>query len=354
MNGYVDWQALALQGALLVASLGAAWLIALIVRWLWGSIFLRLAARTPMKLDTLLLQSTRGPAYYVALSVGAWVAFRRAASVLPQADAALLWIDNIFFALAALSLTQLANAALQGALGWYGKAIADRTSGQLDDLIVEMAAKIARLVLFFLALTVILGRFNVNITGFIATAGVASLAVAFAAQETLANMIAGLTILLDRPFGVGDRIHLATGEVGDVLEIGLRSTKILSFDHTVIVVPNKEMTDARLINQSYPDKRVKIRPKVGVAYRSDLDRVKAILLETCREHPLVLDDPAPGVYFTDFGDSALNLTVICWVADYRDAFQTLDELNMAIYRRFQAEGIEIPFPQRDVHLYPHA
>lgn len=351
MQEYVDGQALALQGAILAASLGIAWLIAYVVRWLWGAVLLRIAARTPTQFDTLLLEATRRPAYHVALSLGAWIAFRRTAGAV--GEAALPWVDQLFFSLAALSLAHLANGALRGALEWYKRVVASRTAGQLDDMVIEMAAKLGQVVLFFLALTVILGRFNVNITGFIATAGVASLAVAFAAQETLANVIAGMTIMLDRPFRVGDRINLTTGEVGDVLEIGLRSTKILSFDHTVIVVPNKEMTGARLINQSYPDARVKIRPSVGVAYGSDLERVKAILREVCSAHPKVLDDPAPAAYFTQFGDSSLNLTAVCWVADYRDAYQTLDELNMAIYRRFREEGIEIPFPQRDVHLYQH-
>jgi len=233
---------------------------------------------------------------------------------------------------------------------WYLLDVASKTSTTLDDEFIPVFRRMAKVVVFFVALTIILGHFDVKITALLGAAGFASLAVALAAQETVANMISGFTILVDRPFRVGDRVELADGTVGDVCEIGLRSTKILSFDSTQLIIPNKQISAARIINHSYPDTKVKIRKDYGVAYGSDVELVKRILVEICRAHPKVLDDPEAAVYFTDFADSALIFKLVCWVSDYKDKFATTDEINTEINRRFNEEKIEIPFPQRDIHV----
>jgi len=158
-------------------------------------------------------------------------------------------------------------------------------------------------------------------------------------------------LIADRPFRVGDRVQLADGQMGDVLDIGLRRTDVLSFDNTVISLPNAEVAKSQIINYSAPDAKFKIRATLGVAYGTNLRQVKAILNDVMTSHKDVLKEPAPVVYFTEFADSALNLLLVCWVADYREQFRIRDELFMTVKDRFEAENISIPFPQRDVHLY---
>lgn len=122
-------------------------------------------------------------------------------------------------------------------------------------------------------------------------------------------MISGFIIMVDRPFRIGDRIQLTSHEVGDVVEIGLRSTKIRTLDNTILVVPNAELVGTRVINQAYPDERLACTLKVAVAYGSDVKRVKGILEETARAIPQVLKDPPPAAYLAEFGDFSCNIVL---------------------------------------------
>ncbi len=259
-------------------------------------------------------------------------------------------VKGALYILMVLSACAMGYGLVTAVCDWYLVDVASKTSTTLDDEFIPVFRRMAKVVVFFVAVTIILGHFDVKITALLGAAGFASLAVALAAQETVANMISGFTILVDRPFRVGDRVELADGTVGDVSDIGLRSTKILSFDSTQLIIPNKQISSARIINHSYPDAKVKLRKDYTVAYGSDVEKVKRLLVEIASQHAKVLKDPEPGVYFTDFGDSALVFKLVCWVEDYKDKFGTTDEINMEVNRRFNEEKIEIPFPQRDIHV----
>ncbi len=264
------------------------------------------------------------------------------------------WLNmaqNVLFVGLVIGLSLLAGQFLGALFEWYRVTIAQRTKTTLDDEFIPLFSKLSKIAIFFVGAMIILKEFKWDITGFIATAGIASLAVALAAKDTVANMISGFLILVDRPFRVNDRIELPDGKIGDVQEIGLRCTKILTFDNTILVVPNSDISAARVINHGYPSAKVKMRLRMGVAYGSDMAKVKQILVDIATKNPRVMDEPAPAAYFMSFGDSALEVMLIAWVSDYREKFSITDEINLAIQKRFAQEGIEIPFPQRDVHLY---
>jgi MscS family membrane protein len=336
---------------LLIILLAAVVLGSYLVRLFWSQVLKRIARRTPTKLDTMIVEATERPAFLLVLLGGFYLVFQRFST--HPALAGTPWlkvINGVFFVAAALAFTRFLYALIKAILDWYLAEVAVRTETRVDEEFIPLFARLLKVVLYFIAITVILGYFKVNLTGFIATAGVASLAIALAAQETIANWISGFAIMVDRPFRVGDRIELPDGQVGDVYQIGLRSTKILSFDNNLIIVPNTEMAKSRIINFGYPNPRARIAQTIGVAYGSDLDKVKRVLLEICNNHKDVLKEPPPAVYFTEFGEFSLKLFLACWVADYRELFRVRDELNMEIKRRFEQEGIEIPFPQREVRL----
>ena len=318
----------------------------------WKSILLPIAKRRQRILNTILIQGTHGTVQWVVFAIGLDVATESTARRCPAIAELLAW--NVFagltFAVLVLSITAAIYRATRAFLDWYSQEVTSKTATKLDDQFVVIAQKTARFVFLFLALTVILEHFGIKVTGLLATAGVLSLAVAFAAQETLSNMIAGLVLMIDHPFHPGDRVELANGKVGDVLEVGLRTTRILSFDNTVICLPNAEIAKNQLVNLSAPSPQYRIRVNLGVSCGSDVRKVKTVLMEVIAGHPDVLKNPQPLVLFTGFGDWSLTLNYSASVADYREAPRIQDEINTAIHDRFRIEGIVIPVPQRDIRI----
>lgn len=314
-----------------------------------------LFARTETTLDDRIVAASGRAGSWVLFLLGLKLGAEYLDSALPAIRDLGWWLalELILKAITVLAFTFLVRNIGNAILDWYLEAMAEKTESTWDNEIIPPAKKFSTVLLFFIAASIILDMFHVNITALVTTAGVASLAVAMAAQETLANMIAGFTIMVDRPFKVGDVIELNDGKAGEVVEIGLRSTKIKTFDGNALVIPNKDIASTRVTNFALPNERRAIRATIGVAYDTDLDRARAILLEVMHSHPDILKDPAPAVWLNEFGPSSLNLLLACWVSSYKIWFKTRDELFMAIVRRFREEGIVIPFPQHDVHLYTH-
>jgi small-conductance mechanosensitive channel len=184
-----------------------------------------------------------------------------------------------------------------------------------------------------------------------AGAGIIGIAVGFAAKDSLANLFAGIFILVEAPYELGDFVVLDGGDRGRVTKIGLRSTRILTRDDIEITVPNAVIANNKITNESGgPWEKERVRISVGVAYGSDIDRVKEVLLDVARHLPEVSSEPDPRVRFRNFGDSALELQLMCWIDEPVLRGRTTDALNTAVYKRFQAEGIQIPFPVREVYL----
>ena len=205
--------------------------------------------------------------------------------------------------------------------------------------------------LFVAAIYTVLVAWDINVTGLVASAGILGLALSFAAQDTIANLFAGVAILADRPYQIGDFIILDSGERGQVTHIGLRSTRMLTRDDVEISIPNSVMGNAKIVNEAGgPPQRYRIRTSVGVAYGSDIDKVMDVLLDVAKNQPEVHMDPEPRVRFRTFGESSLDFDLLCWIEQPADRGRVAHELNCAIYKQFAAAGVSIPFPQRDLHI----
>jgi len=221
--------------------------------------------------------------------------------------------------------------------------IQHRTLPLFSNLLVILVVALA---LYFVFLA-----WNIDVTAWIASAGILGLAISFAAKDTLANLFSGVFILTDAPFKLGDFILLDSGERGEVTHIGIRSTRLLTRDDVEITVPNSIMGNAKITNETGgPHERYRIRVKVGVAYGSDIDKVKSVLMDVAGSQPEVCKAPAPRVRFRAFGDSSLDHELLCWVDKPVLRGRVTHLLNTAVYKRFIKEGIDIPFPQRDVFI----
>lgn len=192
---------------------------------------------------------------------------------------------------------------------------------------------------------------NINVTAWLASAGIVGLALSFAAKDTLSNLFAGVSIIMDAPYKTGDFIILETGERGIVTNIGLRSTRILTRDDVEITVPNGIIGNGKIINEAGgPSEQHRIRVAVGVAYGSDIDQVIEVLQEVAKDNVDIVADPEPRVRFRAFGDSSLNFELLGWIARPVDRGRVIHELNCAVYKALDENNIVIPFPQRDLHV----
>jgi small-conductance mechanosensitive channel len=190
---------------------------------------------------------------------------------------------------------------------------------------------------------------GIDLTGLAVIVGFLSVGIGFGLQNITSNFVAGLILLLERPIKIGDRIMVGNQE-GDVVEINMRSTTIRTLNNIAVIVPNSEFVSSKVENWSYGDETVRVDVNVGVSYESDLETVIRSLREVAAEHPEVLKNPAPDVLHTGFGDSAWNMRLRIWLEDSQRHLEVHSEINCAIVRKFQQNRVEIPFPQRDLHV----
>jgi small-conductance mechanosensitive channel len=309
----------------------------------WGK---SLTAFTATDLDDRVLQRVIPYVSRLFVVLGLYLAIRS----LPLHERLVLIASGVIYVILVVIICNLVYHAVDELLKWYVAGQQDGAGAVVSRQMMPVAEKIVSLFLMGAALIVVLKHFNYDIFSLVTALGIGSLAIGMAAKDTLAHMISGFTIMLDRPFRIGDRIQLVGGQIGDVADIGLRSTKIKTLDNQLLIIPNSDLCNTMLTNQAFPDSRVKGRINVGVAYGSDVEQVKALLIVTAGEIADVLADPPPEAYFVSFGESALNMALFFWVAEYGTQFAVTDKINSLILKRFSEHSIEIPFPTRTVNM----
>lgn len=343
-DGFLLFWAKELLGALLILAL--FWLLSnLVVMALnrWGK---RLTAFTSTDLDDRVLQRVIPYVSRLFVVLGVYLAIRS----LPLQEKLILIASGVIYVILVVIVCNLIYNFMDELMKWYVAAQQDTAGAVMSRQMMPVAEKIVSLFLMGAALIVVLKHFNYDIFSLVTALGIGSLAIGLAAKDTLAHMISGFTIMLDRPFRIGDRIQLVGGQIGDVADIGLRSTKIKTLDNQLLIIPNSDLCNTMLTNQAFPNSRAKGRINIGVAYDSDVDQVKQLLVATAAEVADVLIDPPPEAFFVSFGDSALNMSLFYWVEEYSTLFATTDKINSLIIKRFAEYSIEIPFPIRTVKM----
>jgi len=323
------------------------WLLAKLLRYIlttWGPKF---TSFTATDLDDRILARITPPASLLVVFGGLYLAIK----TLPLPDKAHVAVSGAVFIITIAILTNIAWRAMDELLRWYAGIMAENGRGGLDRQLLPLAEKLGTIFLVGTALIIVLKHFNYDILSLVTALGIGSLAIGMAAKDTLANMISGFTLMIDRPFRIGDRIQLSGGQLGDVQDIGLRSTKIKTMDNQLLIIPNSDLCNTILTNQAFPDVRAKGRINIGVAYGSDVEQVKALLVTTALEVSEVLRDPPPEAYFTAFGDSALQMALFFWVDEYTKVFPITDRINTLLLRRLAEKGITIPYPTTSVYLH---
>lgn len=209
---------------------------------------------------------------------------------------------------------------------------------------------IVRYVIVLIGLIIILQSLGIDLNSITILAGALGVGIGFGLQNITNNFVSGLIILFERPIKVGDRIEVA-GIAGDVTNISMRATTILTNDNISIIVPNSEFISSSVINWSHSDKKVRFKIPVAVSYKEDPERVRDVIIDVAKKSQGVMADPEPSIRFTEYGDSALIFSLRVWTSEYISrpgAFRSM--IYFDLFKRFREEGIEIPYPQRDIHI----
>jgi MscS family membrane protein len=264
-------------------------------------------------------------------------------------------IEKIFFTLMILLLASFTTAIFKTLLPPLKEKFASRTATKMDDAIIDLLNKFGSVIIYLTAAILALDMLGFDIMPFIAGAGVVGIAIGFAAKDTLSNLIAGILLLLDRPFEVGDRIEVWSAPTnsatwGDVIDIGLRATKIRTTDNIVIVIPNNQIMTRDIINYTTIAEEIRVRIPIGIAYDADVKKAKELITKVSLELDWVKREPEPKVVVKSFGDSAVNLEARVWISDPRRRIDTISHITDRVKEVFQQQGIEIPYPKRDIYI----
>ena len=331
-----------LQAAVIVVlSLLLAWLFDRVV----STLLRRMAARTRFNFDDHVIDYLHHPVKISVVLLG--LALAANLLELPQTwdfiiFSALLSVAYVIWMLFLLRVLRAVLVYLASDQGRFSVLHAQT---------LPLFNNLAMIVLVAIGVYMVFSAWGVDMTAWLASAGIIGIAVGFAAKDTLANLFSGVFILADAPYKIGDYVVLDSGERGEVTHIGIRSTRIKTRDDVEVTVPNAIMGNTKITNESGgPYEKFRIRIRVGVAYGSDIDRVEEILLEIAAANEMVCEEPAARVRFRAFGASSLDFELLCWVDQPAQRGLATHELLGAIYKRLNAERIEIPYSKHDLYI----
>ncbi|HHH12395.1 MAG TPA: mechanosensitive ion channel family protein [Candidatus Moranbacteria bacterium] len=337
------WGISPLAGLALVAAatLAVAWLVQVVVI----AALRRIARSTATNFDDEIINALSRPLFWSVVTIGLVLTFlllslpEKAAFVAVASGKTVLVVLWMRFA---IELTHIVLGRLSK-LADRAHLVKPQTLPLFENLTVIIFVAFAVYAVFII--------WGINMTAWLASAGVVGIAVGFAAKDTLANLFSGVFILTDAPYKVGDYIVLDSGERGKVTHIGIRSTRMLTRDDVEVTIPNAVMGNAKIVNESGgPYTKYRLRVDLSVAYGTDIDRLEEILLDIAAKEKLVCEEPAPRMRFHTFGDSGLGIALLCWIEHPELRGKTRHFLNRAIYKRLAQEGIEIPYPKRDLYI----
>ncbi|MCM8766815.1 MAG: mechanosensitive ion channel family protein [Candidatus Omnitrophica bacterium] len=321
--------------------------ICFFVKWFLENVVARILKKS--KLDAKILKRTQKGFIFFIFFSGLSILWERTSLLIRTENLPLAKflsiLPKIIYSFIVLSIAFIVSGIVDGFVEWYLEEIAYRTKTKVDEEFMGLFKRVSRIVILFIAGTIILNKFNQPITSILGAAGIASFAVAFAAQDTLSNMISGFFIIIDKPFKIGDKIKLSTGEIGQVIEIGMRRTKILSPENNIVIISNSEIAKTRIVNFGFPDTKIKIKLKIGIQDLKDREKIKDILFEICRNNSLILKDTYE-VFLSEFTNNQTFL-YLNFIVDYKDEMEVIDKMIGQIKKRFDEEKIELIFIKRE-------
>lgn len=309
----------------------------------------RLVSRTETTLDDTIFKAIKGPLHLFVVILAIDIGIRRLDFLPENWDAAL---DDIFYLLYFVIGTFFLIRLISGILDWYATTLADREDLNLTEQMLPFIRRIVVILVALIAIVIMLQHFT-DVSALLATLGVGSLAIALAAKSTLEDFFSGFLIMFDRPFLIGDRIEIIELDTwGDVIDIGLRSTRVRTRDNRSVVIPNSIIGRSLLVNYSRPDTQYRIQIEMGLAYGTDLELARETIINAVRMVEGVLPHRKVEALFLRFGETALIFRVRWWLESYHDTRRMFDKVNSAIYAALNEKEITIA-PPSQVDTFHH-
>ncbi len=307
---------------------------------------MKLTAKTKTDVDDLLVQKTHGPISLLFFLIGIKLALIPL-KLEENIKIILNRIDSTLSILVALyTLIVVADIIISA---WI-KSRAKRKDKDVDENLMKIGTKTARVVVLMIGFLFILRVWNIELGPLLASLGIVGIAVAFGLQNTLGNIFGGISLLMDRSIKVGDIVKIDEQTYGQVVDVGIRATRVKSWDNEVVIIPNGKLAGVNITNYVLPNPTARITVPFSVAYGSNVDKVKKIVMKEVMKLEKLDKNHEPMVMFLQMGDSALNFKAYVWLRSYKDRFSTKEKLTCMIYNTLNKNKINIPFPQMDVHV----
>jgi MscS family membrane protein len=329
---------------ILIAIIAGRW----VIKWVVGKGIRAIVGKTKTELDDAILKAAIGPLHWLIIALSIDYGFRRLEFLPSNWEGGL---ETALYVAYFIIGTSFVLRLITGIMDWYGDYIDREEDMSLVSQMLPFIRRVAIIVIGVIALVSILNRFT-DVSALLATLGVGSLAIALAAQSSLQDFFSGFLIMFDRPYLIGDRIEVQELDTwGDVVDIGLRSTRIRTRDNRFVIVPNSIMGKNMVVNYSRPDTQYRNQIEIEVAYGSDVERVRKTIIEAVSKVEGVLPDKKIEALFLNFSTAGMVFRVRWWLDSYYDTRRMFDRVNTSIYNAFKEVGIEIGNIQIDAHHF---
>jgi len=317
-------------------------ILAIIVLNVYKKFLEKWTKKTKTEVDDVIVERTKKPLFYLILAYG----LEQSILHLGFNGVVSKFIDSLMALVFVLIITRVIDILIDS----WGIAFAKKTKSTIDDVILPLFHKATRVIFVIIAIMWVLSIWQIDIGPYLAGAGIAGVVLGFALQDSLKNVFGGITLLLDKTFKVGDKVKIESGEIGTIHDIGLRSTKLITYDNEVIYVPNGYLANSRIQNYTHPSPKLRVNVEFSVEYGSDPKKVQKVVLDVIKKIDGVMEDPEPVADFYEMGDFALKFKAKFWVDRWDKAYAKKLEATEKIYNVLNDNKIGIPFPTQTIHL----
>jgi len=321
-------------------------LLANVILFVFKNYLAKIAKKTKTDVDDLIIEKTKRPIYYILLLAGVELAV----VPLDLPKNILNLGNNVINSTIVFLITYMVMKIMGILIDGWGKRYAKKTKSSIDDDVLPLIHKFSNVVVWIFGFLYIMSIWGIQIGPFLASLGIAGIAISFAVKDSLANVFGGIQLILDKNMKVGDIIKLDNNETGKIIDVGLRTTKVRNWNNEIMIIPNGKLANTTIVNYAQPDLSARETIEFGVEYGSEPDKVKKVALNVTKGIKEIVDEPEPTVKFKEMGDFALKFKLYFWVADYRQRFTVKDIVMTKLYRELKKAGIGIPFPTRTIYM----